>query len=347
MLQPLVADRTNAWAEKFLRDQRKIPDRTKINKAFVDPLPAETKAVVQRQLSSGLERSLRGVGSGGVADVHVVENGAHRLAVKMARPSLPGRPKIHSRHFLLHEAMMFSYLGRCKIPALVKFWGYAEQQACLPDLFVTDYITRPDSLLRDLALRCKRKDPMSYGLIIEIMKALAYNVARFHSCEVLHRDLKPDNIIVNYDRYGAFLGITMFDLGLARLEGTLLMVEGPNSPVWGSPSYLSVNLWQKGFPTYRDDLFALDMIFYDLFAGRLAAQKREPLPKPAMTGSFNTLRRIEHLYSLLPFKFYRLGLPDQLEYILFRAAGLTEQPYQSALMLWLDLLTLDPSSYES
>jgi hypothetical protein len=87
--------------------------------------------------------------------------------------------------------------------------------------------------------------------------ALAETIARVHAVGVLHRDLKPDNVLwVD----GCPL---LIDFGLAVSDALVLRDEG----VSGTPAYMAPEQYDGVEPTERSDLFSLGAILYEVFAG--------------------------------------------------------------------------------
>jgi serine/threonine protein kinase len=99
------------------------------------------------------------------------------------------------------------------------------------------------------------------GLIDQIAKGLQ----AFHRLEMLHQDLRPENILI--DRAGT---VKLIDFGSARVAGvaeaTALAERGTmlGTPQYSAPEYF---LWEEG--TTRSDQFSLGVIAYQMLGGRL------------------------------------------------------------------------------
>ena len=87
--------------------------------------------------------------------------------------------------------------------------------------------------------------------------ALCEAVARVHGAGVLHRDIKPDNVLWLDDHP------TLLDFGLA-IDGQLVL---HNDELAGSPAYLAPEQYVGDAPTVRSDLFALGVVIYECLAG--------------------------------------------------------------------------------
>jgi tetratricopeptide (TPR) repeat protein/predicted Ser/Thr protein kinase len=117
----------------------------------------------------------------------------------------------------------------------------------------------------------------------QIMRQVSRALEAAHAEGVIHRDLKPQNIMV--DNAGRVL---VMDFGLARsVEMSGLTQTGT---VLGTPAYMSPEQAQGGVLDERSDLFSLGVIFYELLTGQLPFQadtiwgtllKRTEGPPPA------------------------------------------------------------------
>lgn len=96
-------------------------------------------------------------------------------------------------------------------------------------------------------------------LTAEVLDALA--VA--HAARVLHRDIKPDNVLV--DRSGDELRARLSDFGIARLaEGTAVRM----SQLIGTPEYLAPEVVSTEVVTAAADVYGCGILLYELLAGR-------------------------------------------------------------------------------
>jgi hypothetical protein len=94
---------------------------------------------------------------------------------------------------------------------------------------------------------------------------VADGLSAAHARAVVHRDLKPDNVLVDRDLDGT-PRVRLTDFGIARV----LDAPGITTPgaVVGTPNYMAPELIEGGRPTPAVDVYALGMMFYELVVGR-------------------------------------------------------------------------------
>jgi len=108
--------------------------------------------------------------------------------------------------------------------------------------------------------------------VIRLVKQILLGLAYAHEAGLIHRDLKPDNIMVEIDRDGTEIP-RIVDLGIALLRDRDGSVEGgrltETGQILGTPLYMAPELAQAEAFDHRVDLFALGVIVYEMLAGQL------------------------------------------------------------------------------
>jgi serine/threonine-protein kinase len=90
-----------------------------------------------------------------------------------------------------------------------------------------------------------------------------------HACGVIHRDIKPDNLVLTSGREGERC-VKLLDFGMAApLAAGFSEEELATGMVVGNPAYLAPELWVRAQPDGRADLYALAAVGYRLLTGRL------------------------------------------------------------------------------
>jgi predicted Ser/Thr protein kinase len=94
---------------------------------------------------------------------------------------------------------------------------------------------------------------------VEIARRICAGLAAAHAKGVIHRDLKPQNIMMN--RRGE---IMIMDFGLAAIADQLSGAEARN----GTPAYMSPEQLKGTEVTARSDIYALGLVLFELFTGK-------------------------------------------------------------------------------
>ncbi|HSS03008.1 MAG TPA: serine/threonine-protein kinase, partial [Kofleriaceae bacterium] len=132
---------------------------------------------------------------------------------------------------------------------------------------VMDYAEGPDlAQLLDEA-------PMPPVRIIHIVRQLLEGLYHAHEQGLIHRDFKPENVIVERDSHGAELPrIVDFGIAILRDGGTGVDQQGrltTNGLVLGTPHYMAPEQAVADPIDHRIDLFALGIVVYEMLSGRL------------------------------------------------------------------------------
>ena len=117
----------------------------------------------------------------------------------------------------------------------------------------------------DLASLLKRIGNLHGAKALDVARQLCAGLAAAHDKGVLHRDLKPANVMI--DGHGR-VRITDFGLAVAEEDET---AEGDVS---GTPPYMAPEQFACKGASVRSDIYALDLIFYEVFTGRRAFDEK-------------------------------------------------------------------------
>src|SRR5882672_3079284 len=110
------------------------------------------------------------------------------------------------------------------------------------------------------------RGPLSYQRALPIMVQVARALARAHDFEVIHRDLKPDNIFLCTRSDGTDL-VKLLDFGIARsMQDARLTGQGE---VFGTPQYMAPERITSIDAGASSDLYAVGIIFFEMLTGRL------------------------------------------------------------------------------
>jgi serine/threonine protein kinase len=189
------------------------------------------------------------IGEGGVGVVYRARDTRlnRHVAVKFLSDELADAV---TRRRFQREAQMASALNH---PHILAVYDAGEYQGC--QYLVTEYVD--GGTLKDWARSGKR----SFRQIAELLSGVADGLAAAHSAGILHRDIKPGNILVTLSGYAK-----LADFGLAKLVGDGDTTRG--GTVLGTIAYMSPEQ-ASGLPLdARSDIFSFGIVLYELLSGR-------------------------------------------------------------------------------
>lgn len=158
--------------------------------------------------------------------------------------------------------------------------------------------------------------------VIEIIFKCAKALDYAHRQGVVHRDIKPTNILITPD-----MDIKIADFSIAHVMTSDTTHTMPMGFV-GSPRYMSPEQVQEDNITNQTDLFSLGIVMYELLTGK----------HPFMAESFSRLIHMIINEKPPPMRTYRSDLPDILEKIVYHALQKSrEDRYKMGLNMAADL----------
>ncbi|MBK8069221.1 MAG: serine/threonine protein kinase [Rhodanobacteraceae bacterium] len=204
-------------------------------------------------------RVLRQLGRGGMASVYLAmqESVEREVALKIMAPQLSADPTFGER--FLREARIAAKLHHRHVVSIYDVGVHNGFHYCTMEYLPGGTVMRKGSppLALKPALRCIR----------EIAQALNYA----HSKGFVHRDVKPDNILLREDG-SCVLG----DFGIARAaeSGTMMTKTGS---VVGTPHYMSPEQLRGRAIDGRADLYSLGVVFFQLVTGKVPYEASDSL----------------------------------------------------------------------
>lgn len=112
----------------------------------------------------------------------------------------------------------------------------------------------------DLKQLMQRQKHLEVAFVVDIVAQIAEGLAYAHSQGVVHRDVKPANIIITADKKAKIT-----DFGIARVNTSNLTMEGQ---LLGTPNYMAPEQIQGKEVDHRADLFSLGVMLYEMITGR-------------------------------------------------------------------------------
>jgi serine/threonine-protein kinase len=201
------------------------------------------------------------IGVGGMGAVYRAEHTMMRrdLAIKVLLPELGGKDEFARR--FEREAESASRLQHPNIISVTDF-GRTPDGA----LFLAMEFLAGQSLSQIIA-----RGPLPPDLALKIIRQILRGLDHAHAAGVVHRDLKPDNIML-VERDGDDV-VKILDFGIAKVTsptsggpgGTALTQAGV---IFGTPDYLSPEQALGEVVDARADIYAAGVILYEMLAGR-------------------------------------------------------------------------------
>jgi eukaryotic-like serine/threonine-protein kinase len=194
------------------------------------------------------------LGEGGMGKVYRAFDTQLRrpVALKVLPPEYASDPEWRSR--LLREARAASALNH---PNIVGIYEVGSDSGV--DFFAMEYVEGKSLGKMIPAKGLPLKEALDYAVQI------AGGLAKAHAAGVIHRDLKPGNIMLNPDRL-----VKLLDFGLARRvelgpgRESTLTIEGR---IMGTPAYMSPEQAQGQLVDARTDIFSLGVVLYEMATG--------------------------------------------------------------------------------
>ncbi|MCJ8332343.1 MAG: protein kinase [Lentisphaeria bacterium] len=171
---------------------------------------------------------------------------------------------------------------------------------------------------------------LSYNRKIEIILKVASAIQDIHGHGIIHRDVKPDNVMIDDD-----MTVKLTDFGIIRLPDSELTLI---ANIMGSPAYLAPEGFVSANVTNKSDVFSLGIMTYELILGR----------RPFLADDLFTMANmVQNEYPPEPKKLDS-GIPDRLQLIIARMIKKSPQKRYCTDDLILDLDNfLDPSKIRS
>ena len=227
---------------------------------------------------------VRLLGRGGMGEVYLAEDRVlnRQVAIKFVAPDRISDPEARRR--LLHEARSAAGLDHEGICAVFEAGPTTDGRDCIVMQYVQGE-TLTDAL---------RAGPLRAERALDLCKRIAEALQAAHRQGVVHRDLKPGNIIITPSGRPKLL-----DFGIAKLVPTPEAIEHASTvsgvttkgTIVGTPSYMSPEQIAQRSVDGRSDLFSLGAVLYECLTGRRAFDK---------PSTFETIADVLHLQPIRP-----------------------------------------------
>jgi eukaryotic-like serine/threonine-protein kinase len=109
-----------------------------------------------------------------------------------------------------------------------------------------------------------KEAPLSEKRVISISKQIASALGSAHRKKIIHRDVKPHNILMTEDGTAKIA-----DFGIAKAVNSGTIVSNNSTTVMGSVHYLSPEQAKGGYVDARSDIYSLGIVMYEMLTGRV------------------------------------------------------------------------------
>jgi hypothetical protein len=267
------------------------------------------------------------LGSGGMGEVYkaVDPTLGRPVALKVLRPELSGDPERMSR--FLHEARAASALNHPNILTIHEVGDHEGSR------FLVSEFVEGETIRERL-----QRGPLTLREILDITIQSASALSAAHAASIVHRDIKPDNLMLRPDGYVKVLdfGVATFTRPKRTADDAMATMAAPTvetsaGTIVGTIAYMSPEQARGLAVDERSDCYSLGVVLYELVTGRA------PFAAPTTTDLLVAILEREPA----PIRTVARGLPLQLEWIVEKA--LEKDPnlrYQTIADMRVDLQRL-------
>lgn len=190
------------------------------------------------------------IGQGGMADVFLAVDTIlnRQVAVKILRSELSTDAVSVAR--FEREAQAATALSH---PNIVEIYDVGDYKG--HHYIVMEYV--PGKTLKQVI---QNRGALLKEESVDIMKQLTSAIAEAHKRGIIHRDIKPQNVIVKADG-----SIKVLDFGIALAKGSMQLTQANN--VMGSVHYLAPELAKGDHATVQSDIYSLGIVLYEMLTG--------------------------------------------------------------------------------
>ena len=269
--------------------------------------------ITRGQMINDRYEIIRSIGEGGMANVYLALDTIlnRKVAVKILRGDLAEDEKFVRR--FQREAISASSLND---PNIVEVYDVGEDDGKY--FIVMEYV-------QGLTLKqlIKKRGSLTLPEVVDIMLQLTSAVAHAHESYIIHRDIKPQNVIILED---GRVKIMDFGIAVALNAGEFTQTNS----VMGTVYYIPPEQANGGAATTKSDIYSLGILMYELVTGHVPFKGDNPVEVA-----------IKHMNEAIPsICEYDPEMPQSIENIILRAAAKNpKNRYDSAWDMHDDLKT--------
>lgn len=241
---------------------------------------------------------LQVIGGGGMANVYLGRDMIldRDVAIKVLRLDFASDDAFIKRFH--REAQSATSIAH---PNIVSIYDVGEEE----DIYyiIMEYV--PGMTLKQYILQ---ESPLSLDKAIHIMTQITSAIAHAHQYGIIHRDIKPQNILIDHDDT---IKVTDFGIAVALSSTTITHTNS----VLGSVHYLSPEQARGGLANKRSDIYSLGIVLFELLTGRVP-----------FSGESAVSIALKHLQTETPSpKRWNPSIPQSVENVVLKAT--TKDPF--------------------
>lgn len=234
------------------------------------------------------------IGGGGMANVYLAHDMIldRDVAVKMLRLDFANDEEFIRRFH--REAQAATSLAH---PNIVSIYDVGEEDSIY--YIVMEYVNG-----QTLKQYIQQNNPLRIEVVLEIMKQLTSAISHAHQNHIIHRDIKPHNILIDGHE-----NVKITDFGIAMALSATSITQ--TNSVLGSVHYLSPEQARGGMANQKSDIYSLGIVMFELLTGRLP-----------FSGESAVSIALKHLQSETPsLRRWNPAIPQSVENIVFKATA--------------------------
>lgn len=259
------------------------------------------------------------IGSGGMANVYLAQDLIleRQVAVKMMSLTFNEDEESDNLRRFQREALSTTELVH---PNIVNIYDVGEGER---PYIVMEYVNGTD-----LKKYIQDNHPIPYSKVIKIMSQILSGISYAHRNGVIHRDIKPHNILI--DKEGT-VKITDFGIAVALSQNSITQTNS----ILGSVQYISPEQARGNMVTKQSDIYSLGIVLYEMLTGVVPFE-----------GESAVSVALKHFQSPIPsLREFDTRIPQPLENVVLRAAAKdAKDRYGSVSEMQADLETSLDSS---
>lgn len=214
------------------------------------------------------------VAEGGMGRIYAAQQvmgaGTRKVAIKMLLAEYAAKPQDVTR--FMREC---STVCELEHPNTIKFYDYG--QTAEGDLYIAMEFLAGDTLGQAL----KNDGAFPPERVDWIVSQIAGSLQEAHDKGFIHRDLKPDNILLT-NPAGELDTVKVLDFGIAKRSGSSDQKLTPLGVVLGSPPYMSPEQFSLQDIDARSDIYSLGVLAYQALTGKLPFRAKDMLQWAAL-----------------------------------------------------------------